>query len=154
MWKLDAYRFAKVKYGYFRIEELPGGVKKRIIENGVEMHFSMDNKTLVLTEKEYTVAKLGVILFNAETFEKLGEYFVDRVDPTCKQILGYDDYYDIDYTDQYYCSNPFILLTTRVKSFDEGKFLLVSLSGGESMKTIYKYSVFDTCTGKVVNTIE
>lgn len=55
-------------------------MRERILKSGLEMCFSMDNKTIICYEKNYKVKKLGVILFDADSFEKIGEYIVDRID--------------------------------------------------------------------------
>ena len=52
-------------------------MRERILRVGLEMCFSMDNKTIICYEKNYKVKKLGVILFDADSFEKIGEYIVD-----------------------------------------------------------------------------
>ena len=44
------------------------------------MCFSMDNQTIICYEKDYNVTKIGVILFDADTFDKIGEYLVEWTD--------------------------------------------------------------------------
>jgi hypothetical protein len=52
-------------------------MRERMLKDGLEMCFSMDNKTIICYEKNFKVKKLGVVLFDADTFVKIGEYIVD-----------------------------------------------------------------------------
>jgi len=45
----------------------------------------MDNQTIICYEKNCVNKYIGVILFDGETFNKIGEYLVPRVDNS-----GYD----------------------------------------------------------------
>jgi len=64
------------------------------LKGGLEMCFSMDNQTIICYDKDYKVKKLGVILFDADTFEKIGEYLVDRTDPT---LENYEKVFNPDF---------------------------------------------------------
>ena len=44
------------------------------------MCFSMDNQTIICYEKNAGGKYIGVILFDGDSFDKIGEYLVPRVD--------------------------------------------------------------------------
>ena len=44
------------------------------------MCFSMDNQTIICYEKNATGKYIGVVLFDGDSFNKIGEYLVPRVD--------------------------------------------------------------------------
>jgi len=44
------------------------------------MNFSMDNQTIICYEKNSIGKYIGVILFDGDSFNKMGEYLIPRVD--------------------------------------------------------------------------
>lgn len=69
-------------------------MREWMLKDGLEMCFSMDNKTIICYEKNFKVKKLGVVLFDADTFVKIGEYIVDWVE---KSLDFYEPVYNYEF---------------------------------------------------------
>jgi hypothetical protein len=76
----------------------------------------MDNKTIILYEKDFKVKKLGVILFDAGTLSKIGEYVVNRIDAS---ISFYQPVYNYEFQGIEY--------NKQIDAFAGGKYLMVSM---------------------------
>lgn len=79
------------------------------------MCFSMDNQTIICYEKNAVGKYIGVILFDGDSFDKIGEYLVPRVD----YKMDYEGYQNPVFHGKEY--------SKQIDSFQKGKYLIVQM---------------------------
>lgn len=79
------------------------------------MNFSMDNQTIICYEKNSIGKYIGVILFDGDSFNKMGEYLIPRVDYS----MDYEPYQNEHFSGKEY--------NKQIDSFQKGKYLLVQM---------------------------
>jgi hypothetical protein len=115
MWRIDSYGVSKARSQYFTIEFQEKEVLERILKNGLDMVFSMDYKTIICSEKDHFQDKIAFFLFDMESFQKKGEFYLSRIFTMNKEVQLYlnEELERVNFQKQ-------------VDSFDNGNYIMIA----------------------------